>query len=101
MPSERLATLAGKCGLAPDQIRLHGLPIRPGFWREQSVKTELQAKLGLKQGVKTCLVVGGGDGVGGLKGIADSLGRRLGQERSDSQVGVRGLGRQEVGGGRW
>eukprot|EP00904_Undaria_pinnatifida_P003607 jgi/Undpi1/13247/HiC_scaffold_8.g02909.m1 len=89
VPSERLLTLAGKCGLAPDQIRLHGLPIRSGFSREQPAeKTELQVKLGLKQGVKTCLVMGGGDGVGRLEGIAESLGHRLGQEKRETQVVV-------------
>ncbi|CAN0272798.1 unnamed protein product, partial [Laminaria digitata] len=89
VPSDRLATLASKCGLAPDQVKLHGLPIRPGFWSEPSPKTDLQEKLGLKPGVKACLVVGGGDGVGGLEGIAESLGRRLGQEERETQVGGR------------
>ena len=98
VPSERLLTLAGKCGLAPDQIRLHGLPIRSGFSREQPAeKTELQVKLGLKQGVKTCLVMGGGDGVGRLEGIAESLGHRLGQEKRETQVGGRGAGAGEAG----
>ncbi|CAN0343796.1 unnamed protein product, partial [Hapterophycus canaliculatus] len=87
VPSDRLAALAQNCGLSPQQIRLHGLPIRPGFWGKndastvnkkdggngQSAKAELQEKLGLKPGVKACLVVGGGDGVGGLQGIADSV----------------------------
>ena len=89
VPSERLAILAGKCGLAPDQVRPHGLLIRPGFWRKQLVKTELQEQLGLKPGVKTCLVLGAGDGDGGLEGIADSVGRRLGQDKMESQVGRR------------
>lgn len=45
-------------------------------------------KLGLKPGVKACLVVGGGDGVGGLEGIADSVGRKLGQAAEETQVGA-------------
>ena len=103
VPSERLAILAHKCGLAPDKVRLHGLPIRAGFWREQSAKTELQAKLGLKPEVKTCLVVGGGDGVGRLEAIARSVGRRLGQDEEESQVGGRAGARSgEAGdGGGW
>ena len=112
VPSDRLATLAQKCGLSPGQIRLHGLPIRPGFWgssypssgsseerqqqgqEEESLaaqkaaaqKASLQEKLGLKPGVKACLVVGGGDGVGGLQGIADSVGQTLGQHGAETQV---------------
>lgn len=116
VPSDRLAALAQDCGLSPGQIRLHGLPIRPGFWgsntpssssssssseeqeqqeQEKSMaaaaaaaaqKAKLQEKLGLKPGVKACLVVGGGDGVGGLQGIADSVGHTLGQQGAETQV---------------
>lgn len=90
VPSDRLAVIARDCGLSPDQIRLHGLPIRPGFWAEQDAnKGDLQKKLGLKPGVRACLVVGGGDGVGGLKGIADSVGAKLGEEKVESQVSFR------------
>lgn len=109
VPSERLAQIARSCGLNQGQIRLHGLPIRPGFAKPQpqqqpmrsnsrqavpvsaedgarAAKAELQSKLGLKPGVKACLVVGGGDGVGGLQSIAASVGSRLGEEGIESQV---------------
>ena len=101
MPSKRLAIRARKCGLAPDQVRLHGPLTHPGFWRKQLAKTELQEELGLNPGVKTCLVLDGGDGDGGLESIADSVGRRLGQDKMESQVGRRSgrTGPGEVGGG--
>lgn len=86
VPSDRLAVVARNCGLTQGQIRLHGLPIRPGFWGEQCAKEELQQKLGLKPGVKACLVVGGGDGVGGLKSIANSVGHKLGEQKGETQV---------------
>lgn len=102
VPSDRLAAVAQDCGLSPRQIKLHGLPIRPGFSKkpeqviqvtnsenaEEAAKEALQRKLGLKPGVKACLVVGGGDGVGGLKGIADSVGAKLAEENTESQVRV-------------
>jgi UDP-N-acetylglucosamine:LPS N-acetylglucosamine transferase len=47
-----------------------------------------QASLGLQPGVKTCLVVGGGDGVGGLKAIASTLIDELGQADGCQQVVV-------------
>jgi hypothetical protein len=34
VPSEAVRKLALGEGLRPDQIRLHGLPVRPGFWKE-------------------------------------------------------------------
>jgi UDP-N-acetylglucosamine:LPS N-acetylglucosamine transferase len=50
--------------------------------------TNIQASLGLQPGVKTCLVVGGGDGVGGLKAIASTLIDELGQADGCQQVVV-------------
>lgn len=99
VPSEQLATLARKCGLAPNQVWLHGLPLCPGFWRELSTKPELQNELGLKPGVKACLVMGGRGGGERLEDIVDSVVHRLGQEMKESQVGRRGRarGRREAG----
>ncbi|CAM9442447.1 unnamed protein product, partial [Phaeothamnion confervicola] len=89
VPSEELATLARRAGLEESRIRLHGLPTRPGFWREQPLaKDALQKKLGLAPGVKTCLVVGGGDGVGGLAGVAAEVGETLGAGEEERQVVV-------------
>lgn len=74
VPSEILRKNALARGLAPEQIKLYGLPTRPGFWRPVSTdKHALQTALGLRPGLKTCLVVGGGDGVGGLAKIAASV----------------------------
>ena len=80
VPSEVLRREALNRGLRPDQIKLHGLPTRPGFWRPLTTdKSTLQQELGLLPGVKAVLVVGGGDGVGGLKAIAAALIDKLGE----------------------
>eukprot|EP00638_Chattonella_subsalsa_P003666 CAMPEP_0117751018 /NCGR_PEP_ID=MMETSP0947-20121206/10718_1 /TAXON_ID=44440 /ORGANISM="Chattonella subsalsa, Strain CCMP2191" /LENGTH=475 /DNA_ID=CAMNT_0005569305 /DNA_START=294 /DNA_END=1721 /DNA_ORIENTATION=+ len=88
VPSNALYKIAKKCGLRDDQITQHGLPIREGFWKETASKPTLRKKLGLKNDDKTVLVVGGGDGVGGLLNVAETLIERLGQNNQKSQVVV-------------
>lgn len=88
VPSEALKRTALKCGLRPSQITMHGLPIRPGFWRSQSTKPSLRRKLGLKIAEKTVLVVGGGDGVGELFSVSDKLIQTLSKMNQKSQVVV-------------
>ena len=59
-----------------------GLPIRKGFWSEFSLKPLDQASLRKKlkiQDLPTVLVVGGGDGMGGIEKISKALGTRLGK----------------------
>ncbi|KAJ1495857.1 hypothetical protein T484DRAFT_1874993 [Baffinella frigidus] len=74
----------------PDQIKKHGLPVRAGFWDAASKKKDgskaVKAKLGLKD-VRTVLVAGGGDGVGGLQRVAVSVGENLGTLEGPTQMG--------------
>ncbi len=90
------------------QIIQHGLPIRKGFWSTNasshqpqktrkvpffgkiegetgdasdvltSTKRKLREDLGLESDLPTCLIVGGGDGMGGLVQISCALGKKLG-----------------------
>lgn len=110
MPSDVLNEKAQSRGLQPSQITQYGLPIRKGFWsttndcansQQQaprllptlgqggesqspiSEKENLRSYLGLDQGLPTVLVVGGGDGMGGIVDIASALGTSLG-ERSET-----------------
>ena len=79
VPSEPIYKLALKAGLSPSQIRMHGLPLRSGFWKpERRSKDKVRSELGLRTGLPTALVVGGGDGVGGLTAIAEQLAAGLG-----------------------
>lgn len=76
--------------MTPDQIVQYGLPIRKGFWSTESLpadkapkqankpKPELRSQLGLDTDLATVLVVGGGDGMGGIVNIATKLGQELG-----------------------
>jgi 1,2-diacylglycerol 3-beta-galactosyltransferase len=101
VPSDALDEAARKRHLQPSQIVQYGLPIRKGFWSstEDSSpkksflskfggrKTEeknkglsaLRVKLKLDADLPTVLVVGGGDGMGGIIDISDELGEELGK----------------------
>eukprot|EP00172_Hildenbrandia_rubra_P004379 Plantae.Rhodophyta-Hildenbrandia_rubra.ctg8734.p1 GENE.Plantae.Rhodophyta-Hildenbrandia_rubra.ctg8734~~Plantae.Rhodophyta-Hildenbrandia_rubra.ctg8734.p1 ORF type:complete len:561 (-),score=72.61 Plantae.Rhodophyta-Hildenbrandia_rubra.ctg8734:1966-3585(-) len=80
VPSEPLKEEAQNMGYRPDQIRLFGLPIRPSFWTETRSVAELRKDLGLAQTMPAVLLVGGGDGVGGLKHIATAIAERIAEE---------------------
>jgi len=75
--------------LTSSQIVQYGLPIRKGFWASsgskgkkagaEESKGSLRTKLGIQGDLPTVLVVGGGDGMGGIVQIARALGAKLGQ----------------------
>jgi len=69
VPSDPVRKLALRHGQKPWQLRQHGLPVRPDFWKESLPRSELMQELGLDERRKTVLVVGGGDGVGSLEKI--------------------------------
>jgi 1,2-diacylglycerol 3-beta-galactosyltransferase len=87
-------------GLDPSQIVQCGLPIRKGFWSKKGngtgkqpnfmqkmggkkpsmpAKSGIRSELGLDPDLPTVLVVGGGDGMGGIVDIASALGDKLGE----------------------
>jgi len=90
VPSNALNQKAQSRGLVSSQIVQHGLPIRKGFWPQElqgststeapQTTTELRTELGLQQDLPTVLVVGGGDGMGGIVDIASALGQKLGAD---------------------
>jgi len=94
--SDAVRQLAIRCGVHPERIRQHGLPVRPEFWAdaERNYESELESlnraqrilesrrawrrRLGfLAEHRRTVLIVGGGDGVGGLTRIARAVVERL------------------------
>lgn len=85
VPSDRVRRIAKRCGLREEQLRQHGLPVRPAFWRDELDKEAAKARLGLRVGVPAVLIVGGGDGVGGVRKIAERI-----AERINLELGVNG-----------
>lgn len=75
------------------QIHQLGLPIRPAFWKDSRPALELRAELGLEAALPTVMVMGGGDGVGGMGAIAVAVIETLAAELERSQVRGRGGGR--------
>lgn len=80
VPSEPLQELAIENGVSEDRIRLFGLPIRPAFWEESRSRDELRKELGMAINMPAVLLVGGGDGVGGLMAIADAIATKIAEE---------------------
>lgn len=83
VPSRAVERLCRRNRVPKDKIRKFGLPIRPGFKaRDEGQKKFLQFKLGLRQGMPTALIIGGGDGVGKLKKITKAVANQLGADGS-------------------
>lgn len=80
VPSEPLYERARENGIQEDRIRLLGLPIRSSFWEENRSREELRQELGMAQTMPAVLLVGGGDGVGGLEAIASAIAIRIAEE---------------------
>jgi 1,2-diacylglycerol 3-beta-galactosyltransferase len=88
VPSDALYNIARQRNLQPTQITQYGLPIRKGFWMSSSSnanttsmdnrKQEVRQKLGLDPTLPIVLVVGGGEGMGGIVDISKQLGYELG-----------------------
>mmetsp|Transcript_20387 Transcript_20387/g.38510 ORF Transcript_20387/g.38510 Transcript_20387/m.38510 type:complete len:518 (-) Transcript_20387:511-2064(-) len=102
VPSDVLKNAAMDRNVKESKIVQYGLPIRRGFWRfgadftgepeEQNEEEEMQgvhhkptirAELGLKD-MPTVLIVGGGDGMGGIIAQAQAVGERLQKLASSS-----------------
>lgn len=68
---------------------MKGLPVRPAFWTSAKPKEVLRKELGLVPDVKTVLLMGGGDGVGGLDTITKILAEKLNKSlKEKSQIVV-------------
>ena len=79
VPSNAVKRIALKNRIPPEKLVMRGLPIRPSFWKFSKPKSFLRKALGLDKNAKTVLLMGGGDGVGGLSNIAVAIANGLGK----------------------
>jgi 1,2-diacylglycerol 3-beta-galactosyltransferase len=73
VPSGAVRQKALACGLAPQKIKVVGLPVGPGFGQRLVGKSEQKEKLGLKPDLPALLVVGGGEGMGQVFSVAKTI----------------------------
>ncbi|HTK06605.1 MAG TPA: glycosyltransferase [Ktedonobacteraceae bacterium] len=66
VPTEQAKELYLRRGLDANRVHMLGMPIDPKFTLPTENKASLQHKFGLKPGLPVVLLVGGGDGAGGL-----------------------------------
>ena len=66
VPTEAARDLVIELGMAPAKVKLLGMPIHPKFCLPPVDRTQMLTELGLQPDRFTVLLVGGGDGVGGL-----------------------------------
>jgi processive 1,2-diacylglycerol beta-glucosyltransferase len=77
-PSEEAGRRLINKGIAPNRIKSLGIPFDPKFIQPIS-KDESLRKLGLKPQVPTLLIMGGGQGLGPIKAIVESLEKMPGE----------------------
>ncbi len=73
VPTEQAYRLYAKRGLDVAKVHMLGMPIDPKFTLPLPSKEELRRKLGLTPHLSTVLLVGGGDGAGGLRSAAQAI----------------------------
>eukprot|EP00184_Porphyridium_aerugineum_P004701 CAMPEP_0184698566 /NCGR_PEP_ID=MMETSP0313-20130426/5147_1 /TAXON_ID=2792 /ORGANISM="Porphyridium aerugineum, Strain SAG 1380-2" /LENGTH=673 /DNA_ID=CAMNT_0027157529 /DNA_START=372 /DNA_END=2393 /DNA_ORIENTATION=- len=88
IPSEPIREIALEQGLNEDQVKLFGLPVRAPFWQESRSISEIRTSLKIKTNLSTVLLVGGGDGVGGLGEVAGAVADALAASKMKPLVQV-------------
>ncbi len=73
VPTEEAKQLYLRRGLDPQRVHMLGMPIDPKFTRSVDSKPELQQRFGLLPDLPVVLLVGGGDGAGGLQAAVRAI----------------------------
>ncbi len=73
VPTEQAKKLYLKRGMDVERIHMLGMPIDPKFTLKVDEKEILQQKFGLKPDLPVVLLVGGGDGAGGLQAAVRAI----------------------------
>jgi len=71
-PSEEVRSRLNQKGVAPEKIKVFGIPFDPKF-NMPVKKEEVLRRLGLKPGCPTILIMGGGQGLGPIKTVVKTL----------------------------
>lgn len=74
VPSEEVKERLVVKGVAPERVRVYGIPLRPRF-NDPVDRVAIAENMGLDPNVPTILVMGGGQGLGPIKKIVKSLGK--------------------------
>lgn len=77
VPTEAAAQQAQAAGLSADSVRQYGLPIHPIYAEPPRPRDQLRGELGMALNLPAVLLVGGGEGMGPVKGIAIQVAARL------------------------
>jgi len=75
VPSEAAKEACIGYGVMAKSIQVYGLPVSPEFCKVGTGKAEIRGKLGLVPDLFTTLILGGGEGAGGILAIAQALSR--------------------------
>jgi len=86
VPSNAVKKLAIKYGIPKNKILFKGLPIRTSFGKPALSKNIIRKNLNLNCQDKTVLLMGGGDGVGGIDKIASHVINQLKKLTFNSQI---------------
>lgn len=73
VPTEDARQLYLKRGMDASKVHVLGMPIDPKFTRPLPSKDDLRRKLGLDRSLPTVLLMGGGDGAGGLRSAVQAI----------------------------
>lgn len=73
VPTEQARRLYVEHGLDATRVHVLGMPIDPKFTLPMPNKAELQQQFGLNPKLPTVLLVGGGDGAGGLRAAVSAI----------------------------
>ncbi|KAG2497185.1 hypothetical protein HYH03_004774 [Edaphochlamys debaryana] len=80
VPTSYCRDLAVQNDMHPEQVVLHGLPIRPVFTRRLPPRPKLRRALGMDTELPAVLLVGGGEGMGALEETVSQLDAKLGDK---------------------
>lgn len=75
VPTEAARDAAIRAGVAPQQIRLVGLPVSPAFAAVPGERSALQASLGWATDRPTVMLAGGAEGIGQIEELAVAIDR--------------------------